>query len=166
MKKGGDIMNKLKIAKLNHHTKKDPKKIYRFTDECELKEVNILEREVSGDLVSIHIQNKKIAEDTIKIALNKFNAILTNCGIDPIDNLIELADETEQLIIINPKNSYKILETDEYGYIKNVINMKPNYYIKGADIELPKNVNKGYYKINKNVIIKDELRKAKLNQIK
>jgi hypothetical protein len=85
---------------------------------------------------------------------------LISCGITPKDKqLATLTEALKEVKALKPKVTYVAYETNEHGYIKNAVKMATFTEVK----EMPKDVSRGYYKVDKkgNLLI-DTKRKAVL----
>jgi hypothetical protein len=83
---------------------------------------------------------------------------LLSCGITPKDRKIStLTELLKDIKVLKPKINYVAYATDSYGYITDAIEMKT---FTGVD-DVPKDITRGYYKVDKqgNIIL-DAARKS------
>jgi hypothetical protein len=83
---------------------------------------------------------------------------LLSCGIKPKDKKLEtLTEALKEVKSLKPSVNYMAYATDSYGYIVDAIEMKT---FTGVN-DVPKDITRGYYKVDKqgNIIL-DAARKS------
>ena len=101
-------------------------------------------------------ESLKIMLKDIEKSKEKIKEFLKEGGVSPSGNtLVSLIKDLEKLTVVNTKKSFKAVKKNDRGYVVKVLSVDDVF----EATEMPKDVEKGYYKTEAGKLVLDKKQK-------
>ena len=154
-------MKGIESAYNNKKNKVIPGNLYRYDDNLERQDVDIMKEIIGYHTVANHIKNKEFHKQQLRDAETGLRTVFTTLGIEykgkNLNALKTMIKElNEKYHLLDKKESYQSFVKDSNGFI-----VSPKFIEKDvviiSNISIPEDIDNGYYKYIDNVLVLDEV---------